>query len=112
MYALRWALTWNDGNLYGANYEGGQYGYGNIFKTTPSGTLTILHQFDGMAPDYSAPWAPPVQGKDGNYYGAAAAYVAYKITAAGKFSVISKSCSGGGFGSADSSHRWLLLRNL
>jgi uncharacterized repeat protein (TIGR03803 family) len=80
-----------DGNLYGANYQGGQYGYGNIFKTTPSGILTVLHQFDGIAPDWSAPWAPPVQGKDGNYYGTAAAYVAYKITAAGKFSVISNS---------------------
>jgi uncharacterized repeat protein (TIGR03803 family) len=78
-----------DGNFYGANYEGGQYGYGNIFKITPSGTLTVLHQFTGIAPDWSAPWAPPVQGKDGNYYGTAAAGVAYKITAAGKFSVIS-----------------------
>lgn len=77
-----------DGNLYGANYEGGQYGYGTIFKTTPSGTLTVLHQFDGIAPDWGSPWAPPVQGKDGNYYGIAA-IVAYKITAAGKFSVIS-----------------------
>ncbi len=80
-----------DGNLYGANYEGGQYGYGTIFKITPSATLTVLHQFDGIAPDWGSPWAPPVQGKDGNYYGTAAAYVAYKITAAGKFSVISNS---------------------
>lgn len=82
-----------DGNFYGASYEGGTYGYGTLFKITPSGALTVFHQFDGMAPDWGSPWAPPVQGKDGNYYGLSAG-IAYKITAAGKFKIISSSVPG------------------
>ena len=35
-----------DGNIYGATTSGGTNFYGNIFKITPSGTLTSIHSFD------------------------------------------------------------------
>src|ERR1700674_3104485 len=56
-----------DGNFYGTTANGGANGYGTIFKITPAGTLTTLHNFDG--PDGANPWAGLVQGTDGNLYG-------------------------------------------
>jgi len=45
------------GNLYGATYEGGAYGYGTVFKLTPSGAEQVLYSFtggaDGAWPDTS-----------------------------------------------------------
>jgi uncharacterized repeat protein (TIGR03803 family) len=82
----------SDGSFYGAAYTGGAYSVGTIFKITPSGTLTQLYDFTGGA-DGASPLAAPIQGSDGNLYGTAAAGganhgVIYKITAAGKFSVL------------------------
>ena len=76
-----------DGNFYGANYEGGQYNDGNVFKITPAKVMTVLHQASGGTSDIFSPWAPPIQGKDGNFYGVSPGG-AYKITAAGVFSII------------------------
>jgi uncharacterized repeat protein (TIGR03803 family) len=58
-----------DGNFYGTTPEGGvNYpGFGTIFKITPSGTLTVLHSFDGT--DGEKSFAALVQGTDGNFYG-------------------------------------------
>jgi uncharacterized repeat protein (TIGR03803 family) len=60
-----------DGNFYGTTFAGG-HGSGNVFKITPSGTLTTLYSFcslsncaDGWGPYYSG----LVQGTDGNFYG-------------------------------------------
>ena len=36
-----------NGNFYGTTYLGGSKGNGTVFKVTPSGTLTTLHNFDG-----------------------------------------------------------------
>ena len=76
-----------DGNFYGTTSQGGkggcamtQLGYagcGTIFKITPGGVLTTLHNFGaGTAPsasptpaDGSNPTAPLVEGSDGNFYG-------------------------------------------
>src|SRR5215469_118981 len=61
-----------DGNFYGATFGGGdQFGYGTLFRITPSGTLTTLCQFDfgnGAQPDVS-----PTLGRDGNFYGTTSA---------------------------------------
>ena len=57
-----------DGNFYGTTAQGGSSGYGTVFKITPSGTLTNLHDFSGTN-DGSAPQAELVQGGDGNFYG-------------------------------------------
>jgi uncharacterized repeat protein (TIGR03803 family) len=63
-----------DGNFYGVTIGGGTYtcsidsfGCGTIFRITPGGTLTTLHEFDGR--DGGNPAAGLVQGTDGNFYG-------------------------------------------
>ncbi len=38
-----------DGNFYGATSAGGTNDFGTIFKITPTGTLTTLHEFSGTA---------------------------------------------------------------
>ena len=59
-----------DGNLYGTTFEGGSgncgAGCGTVFKITPEGTLTTLHNFDGT--DGFSP-SGLVQATDGNFYG-------------------------------------------
>jgi uncharacterized repeat protein (TIGR03803 family) len=60
-----------DGNFYGTTFEGGAGacydGCGTVFKITPSGTLTTLHNFDRT--DGANPVAGLVQDTDGNFYG-------------------------------------------
>jgi len=58
-----------DGNFYGATQSGGTSAAGTVFKLTPAGILTTVWNFDNLA-DGAAPWYPPVQGLDGNFYGA------------------------------------------
>ena len=60
-----------DGNLYGATTGGGALGScingcGTLYKISPSGALTILHNFDGADGYYPAAL---VQAGDGNLYG-------------------------------------------
>lgn len=61
-----------DGNLYGTTSIGGAStacgasGCGTVFKMTPEGTLTTLHNFD--LTDGSVP-SGLVQSTDGNFYG-------------------------------------------
>ncbi len=59
----------SDGNLYGACLAGGTFGYGLLYKLTPSGTFTDLHEFNIAGGDGGGPFTPPVQAKDGNFYG-------------------------------------------
>src|SRR5208337_5157529 len=57
------------GNLYGIS-AGGTYGYGVVFKLTPSGggwSFSIVHAFDGTESTYPNSL---LMGKDGNLYGA------------------------------------------
>src|SRR5215467_15341216 len=56
-----------DGNLYGTTRGGGPGGHGTIFRFTTNGVLTTLYSFSG-ANAGSTPYAPPVQGSDGNFY--------------------------------------------
>ena len=60
----------SDGNFYGTTYTGGDIAnqpLGTVFKITPSGTLTTLHDFNGA--DGASPAAGLVQGTNGNFYG-------------------------------------------
>ena len=57
-----------DGNLYTSG-GGGDYGYGAIFKITPTGELTVLYSFNGI--DGSFPNSGLTLGHDGNFYGTA-----------------------------------------
>jgi uncharacterized repeat protein (TIGR03803 family) len=82
-----------DGNLYGTTVYGGTYNLGTVFKVTPTGKLTVLHNFDGT--HGSLPWGGGViLGTDGNFYGATAFGgtfndgTVFKITPAGKLTVL------------------------
>jgi uncharacterized repeat protein (TIGR03803 family) len=82
-----------DGNFYGTTYEGGTTTAGAVFKVTASGTYMTLYSFTGGS-DGAYPYAPPVEGNDGNFYGTTTAGgntvacgggcgTIYKITTAG-----------------------------
>ena len=57
-----------DGNFYGTTISGGAFGVGTAFKMTPSGAVTILHDFADN-PDAASPYGPLIQATDGNFYG-------------------------------------------
>jgi uncharacterized repeat protein (TIGR03803 family) len=68
-----------DGNFYGTTSTGGTKGnYGTIFKLTPSGILTTIHDFDGST-DGSAPITTLMQSTDGTFYGTTAAGGLYTL---------------------------------
>jgi uncharacterized repeat protein (TIGR03803 family) len=59
-----------DGSFYGTASNGGYQTpvmYGTVFRLTDTGTLTVLHAFDGT--DGVAPAAGLVQTSDGSFYG-------------------------------------------
>jgi len=45
------------GDIYGTTEVGGYWGYGTVFKITPSGTETILHSFNPNGVDGYDPLA-------------------------------------------------------
>jgi uncharacterized repeat protein (TIGR03803 family) len=58
-----------DGNFYGTVSYGGKHpNFGTIFKITPSGKFTTLHNFDGTHGAY--PYAGLIQATNGEFYGA------------------------------------------
>jgi len=110
----------DDGNFYGTTYGGGAnpndcigeaFGCGTIFKITPGGTLTTLHNFCVAYPsctDGDLPYAALTLGGDSNFYGTTAFGGAngfgtfFKITSAGKLTILYRfcartKCSDGGF---------------
>jgi len=96
-----------DGNLYGTTISDGTDDYGTVFKITTSGKLTVLHNFTG-ASDGSNAVIAPVQGTDGNFYGAASNGVQYygtiyKMTTAGVLTPLYKFT-----GSPDDNYRYPL----
>jgi len=59
----------SDGNFYGTA-SGWYVGGANVFKITPTGTLTVLHWFcsEPNCADGNNPFDGLVKGADGNYY--------------------------------------------
>jgi uncharacterized repeat protein (TIGR03803 family) len=93
----------NSGDLFGTTRYGGsasiQNGGGTIFRITPSGTLTTLHNFctlgfpctDGLEPN-----VPLVQAADGQFYGSAG--LLFAMGPAGRFHSLGDLPSGIGIG--------------
>jgi uncharacterized repeat protein (TIGR03803 family) len=83
-----------DGNFYGSTTSGGTNDLGTIFKLTPEGTLTTLHQFSGHlgVADGSVPLLSLESG--GLFYGAAVGGgtnnhgTIFTITSAGTFTTL------------------------
>jgi len=74
-YPLGALAQGTDGDLYGTTSAGGynaQYGgYGTVFKITPGGTFTKLHEFclSSNCADGASPYGGLVLGTDGNFFG-------------------------------------------
>jgi uncharacterized repeat protein (TIGR03803 family) len=84
------------GNLYGTTYNGGAFGYGTVYKLTPTGEETVVHSFTDGA-DGGNPYAGVIRDSSGNLYGTAvnggsAPYypggVVYKLSPAGQQTVL------------------------
>ena len=58
-----------DGNFYGTTASGGASDAGTLFRMTPAGTVTVLHEFTGGTTDGANPVASLIQATDGNFYG-------------------------------------------
>jgi uncharacterized repeat protein (TIGR03803 family) len=81
-----------DGNFYGTTYLPSGSIYGEVYKITPAGALTVLHQFSNGQNDGGYPYTAPIQAPDGNLYGVTynGSYpgVAYRITPSGTFTYL------------------------
>jgi uncharacterized repeat protein (TIGR03803 family) len=89
-----------DGNFYGTTENGGTDDYGIVFKMTPGGTVTVIHEFVGTDGEY--PPAGLVQDGAGNLYGTTRAGgpgpspgVVFKITPQGTFTTLTGALGGG-----------------
>jgi uncharacterized repeat protein (TIGR03803 family) len=60
-----------DGHLYGTTLFGGANGYGDVFRITPGGALTVLYSFCSQprCADGNGSTAGLVQAHNGNFYG-------------------------------------------
>lgn len=82
----------NDGTLYGAMRGGGDFGFGAVFKISPSGVYSVLHNFN--LDNGGEPMGGLVKGNDGHFYGTTNrggpndAGTVYKITATGVHTVL------------------------
>jgi uncharacterized repeat protein (TIGR03803 family) len=80
----------SDGNFYGTCFSTpAGSGAGAIFKLTPAGVFTDLHDFTNVNGD-TEPLYAPIQAADGNYYGVTGYYPytcgnVYQLTAAGVY---------------------------
>ncbi len=86
----------SNGDLYGTTISGGPAGQGTIFKITPSGALTTVHNFCSQeaCADGGTPVAPLVAASDGNLYGSTGFFgpagqgTIFKITPGGALTTI------------------------
>jgi uncharacterized repeat protein (TIGR03803 family) len=84
----------SDGNFYGTTSTGGANVLGVVFKLTPSGTLTNLHDFSGGTTDGADPASNLVQTSNGTLYGTTNSGGAYgdgtffSITTGGTFTIL------------------------
>ncbi|HEY1678678.1 MAG TPA: choice-of-anchor tandem repeat GloVer-containing protein [Candidatus Sulfotelmatobacter sp.] len=90
----------NDGNFYGLTDGGGANNWGTVFKITPAGKLTTLHNFD-----YTDGWPQGVgliQAANGSFYGTTyfgGAYgqgTLFEISPGGTFTSLYSFCANSG----------------
>ena len=62
-------LQASDGNFYATGQEGGANERGTLFRITPDGAVSVLHDFLAFGGDGADPRAGLVQGSDGHLYG-------------------------------------------
>ena len=98
-----------DGNFYGTASEGGRgavYALGTVFKITPAGQLTTLHNFcsESGCAEGGMLTAGLVRGKDGDFYGTTTVGGAngnggtvFKIHSGGQLTTLYSFCSRGVF---------------
>jgi uncharacterized repeat protein (TIGR03803 family) len=81
-----------DGNLYGTAPVGGNSGRGGVFQITPTGTYSVIYNFDGIVG--ANPYSGLTLGKNGNFYGTTFGGgtggfgIVFKITPAGALTVL------------------------
>ena len=82
----------NDGNLYGTSQVGGLTYQGTVFRMTPSGTITVLYNFDYTHGAYL--YSPVVAGNDNFLYGTTSGGgsgqggVVFKLSAGGQITLL------------------------
>jgi uncharacterized repeat protein (TIGR03803 family) len=80
-----------DGNYYGTASAGGVNDNGVLFKLSPTGVYTDLHDFAGGT-DGARPFSPPIQASDSNFYGVTfgtgGASTVYRYEPTGTFATI------------------------
>jgi uncharacterized repeat protein (TIGR03803 family) len=104
-------LLASEGNFYGTTMGGGAHNAGTIFKLTPQGALTVLHNFCSQpycagGYDLDETTGTLIEGVDGNFYGVTdlggsrvgncspyGCGTAYQITPQGKFTTLYTFCS-------------------
>jgi uncharacterized repeat protein (TIGR03803 family) len=74
-YPTNGLLLASDGNFYGTTPTGGpgsnnDADFGTVFRITPAGVFTNLVNF--TSDNGTHPYAPPIEGSDGNLYGTTA----------------------------------------
>jgi uncharacterized repeat protein (TIGR03803 family) len=93
-FSLGSLVQGNDGDFYGLTYYGGNgiMGYGTVFKITPTGTFTVLSNFQPS--DGAYPRGSLVLGRDKNFYGMtqrggnSSRGTIFKITPAGTVTIL------------------------
>jgi uncharacterized repeat protein (TIGR03803 family) len=92
-YAAGGLTLVSDGNFYGAAVGGGTANDGVLYRISPRGTYTVLHNFLGGS-DGAGPGGAPIEALDGNFYGTAGGAIevspatVYKYTPSGTLTTI------------------------
>jgi len=77
----------SDGNFYGTTANGGTNNMGTLYRFSILSGISVLHSFTSSE---ATAQSSPVQGKDGNLYGATSAGTIYSVSLAGTYKQLSQ----------------------